>query len=91
MNMPACTEFHRSAHKVYCLLNETKPKTAAQVYTELRSSKEMILLGANNTLAEFLDSLRRGRNLTHIEHGYLLTKNGLRERERLAKIVALAA
>ena len=82
-----CTDFDRSAYKILKLLDPQLPKSAHDIYTELRNERAVILLGARNSLAEFLESLCAVQELEKRNHGYVLTTNGIRERERLEKLV----
>lgn len=83
-----CTEFHRSAYKIMQLFDENHPKSARDIYDSLRARDVVILLGATNSVSEFLESLCAGRELEEKEGGYVLTRVGVRERERLARIVS---
>ena len=82
-----CTEFNRSAYRILQLLDQERPTSARDIYTKLRQEHVMILLGARNSLAEFLEALCAVQELAKKDQGYVLTANGIRERNRLGKLV----
>ena len=82
-----CTEFDRSAYEILKLLDSKHPKSAHDIYTKLRNERVVILLGARNSLAEFLESLCAVQELEKRDHGYVLTTNGIHERDRLGQLV----
>lgn len=87
METVICTNFTRSAYKIFLLLDTKHPRTHDEIKQALLEKKEVMLLGARNTLAEFLESLCCVNEVMKKNGGYVLTANGVKERDRLAVIV----
>ncbi len=82
---PICTNFERSGYEVLKLFNTETPVSEDEAYQALSGVR--ILLGAQVTIADYLQSLCCGNELVSKDDGYIITPRGIKERERLKVLV----
>ena len=89
---PKYSNFVRSGYEVLKLFNTEKPVSTEQALETLLKSKTRILLGARVTLEDYLHSLACGNELKYqpSARGYIITKGGVRELERLRGVIEKA-
>lgn len=83
-----CSNFIRSGYEILKLFNEDTPVSYAEAFQTLCANRTRILLGATGTVAGYIHTIHLcNGELSYIDGGYILTQRGLRERERLKKII----